>query len=189
MAHKIVPAKYYVWNIGVLIVLMTLTVMFGKMEALNFSSNPNGINLLIALTIAIMKAACIVGIFMGVVWSTKLVRVFAISGFAWLTILFLFTMTDYVNPSADWGTPYYDAINPGTSPLPGGQSFPVTGSQMRDVKAGLEYVQPHGASHDEGHDGEASHDDDGGHEGDEHTDSHDEGAHDDHAGEEAEGEH
>lgn len=178
MAHKIVPPKFYFINIGVISVLMLLTVLFGKWDVLNLSSNPNGINLFIALAIAIMKASCIVAIFMGVAWSTKLVRVFAIGGFSWLIILFLFIMTDYVNPSADWGTPYYDAINPGVSPLPGGQDFPVTGSQMRDVKAGLEYVHPHPAS-----------DGDEGHEGEGHADSQDDGAVEDHAGEEAEGEH
>ena len=177
--HKIVPPKYYVINISVLAILMTLTVLFGKWDVLNFSSNPNGINLAIALGIAIAKASLIVSIFMGVAFATKLVRVFAISGFAWLIILFLFIMTDYVNPSADWGTPYYDATNPGTSPLPGGQDFPVTGSQVLDVKRGLEYVAPHGASHDdEGHE-----------EGEELTEAHDEGAQEDHPGEPSEGDH
>jgi len=163
MAHKVVPAKYYVWNMCALTVLMTLTVVFGKF--VNLSDNPNGINLAIALAIAIAKATCIVSIFMGVAFATKLVRLFAISGFAWLIILFLFIMTDYVNPSADWGTPYHDAVNPGASPLPGGQDFSVTGSQRLDVKNGIDYVQPHGASHG----GES-------HEGGENADSHDEGA-------------
>lgn len=177
MAHKVVPAKYYAWNISALTVLMTLTVMFGKMEALNFSSNPNGINLAIALIIAIMKAFLIVSIFMGVAFATKLVRVVAISGFAWLIILFLFIMTDYVNPSADWGSPYYDVSDPGVSPLPGGQDFPVTGSQAQAVKSGVEYVPPHGASH-----GAVAHEE-------EHTETDEDGTHEDHAEDEAEGEH
>ncbi len=176
--HKIVPPKYYVINISVLGVLMVITVLFGKWDVLNLSSNPNGINLAIALGIAIAKATCIVSIFMGVAFATKLVRVFALGGFAWLIILFLFTMTDYVNPSADWGTPYYDATDPGTSPLPGGQDFPLTGSQVLAVKSGLEYVPPHGASHD-----------DEGHEEEEHTESHDDAAQEDHSGEPSEGDH
>ena len=189
MAHKVVPARYYVWNMCALVVLMTLTVIFGKF--VNLSSNPNGINFAIALGIAIAKATCIVSIFMGVAFSTKLVRMFAVSGFAWLIILFLFIMTDYVNPSADWGTPYYDAINPGTSPLPGGQDFPVTGNQVLDIKSGLEYVPPHGASHDdEGHEGEEhteSHDE--GAAGEDHGEAHDEAAQEDHAGDASEGDH
>lgn len=177
--HKIVPPRYYVINMGVLGVLMFTTVLFGKWDVLNLSSNPNGINLAIALGIAIAKATCIVSIFMGVAFATKLVRVFALGGFAWLIILFLFLMTDYVNPSADWGTPYYDAVNPGVSPLPGGQDFPLTGSEVRDVKSGIEYVPPHGASHgDEGDEGE------------EHADPHDEGAAgEDHSEEPSEGDH
>ena len=173
--HKIVPPKYYVINMGVLGVLMLTTVLFGKLDVLNFSSNPNGINLAIALGIAIAKATCIVSIFMGVAFATKLVRLVALSGFAWLIILFLFLMTDYVNPSADWGTPSYDANDPGASPLPGGQDFPLTGSEVQDVKSGHEYVPPHGGE---------------GHEEEERADSHDEGAAgEDHSEEPSEGDH
>lgn len=178
--HKIVPPKYYIINISVLGALMLTTVLFGKWDVLNLSSNPNGINLAIALAIAIAKAACIVSIFMGVAFATKLVRVFAIGGFVWLIILFLFIMTDYINPSADWGTPYYDAVNPGVSPLPGGQDFALTGSEVMDLKRGFEYVPPHGVSHGKDHAEEA---------GEEHTESHDEGGGADHDGEDPDGEY
>ncbi len=159
MGHKVVPARYYVWNMCALAVLMLLTVVFGKF--VNLSDNPNGISLVIALSIAIMKAALIVAIFMGVAFSTKLVRMFAIGGFAWLIILFLFTLTDYMNPSAHWGTSYYDSASPGTSPLPGGQDFSLTGSEALAVQRGVEYVSPHGEEDTEAHD--EGGDPDGGH--------------------------
>lgn len=168
MGHKVVPARYYVWNMCALAVLMFLTVVFGKF--VNLSDNPNGINLVIALSIAIMKAALIVAVFMGVAFSTKLVRMFAIGGFAWLIILFLFTLTDYVNPSAHWGTTYYDSASPGTSPLPGGQDFPLTGSEALAVQRGVEYAPPHGAEH-----------------GEEDTEAHDEGGGADFEGEDPDG--
>ena len=165
--HKIVSPKLYLINISVLGVLMTLTIMFGKMETLNFSSNPNGINLAIAVGIAIAKAFCIVSIFMGVAFASNLVRIVAISGFAWLIILFSFILTDYVNPSAEWGTPYHDSASPGTSPLPGGQDFLVHGSERLLVKSGVEYVAPHGGGHEEDDDAaegdEYDADDDAGH--------------------------
>lgn len=148
MAHKVVSPKFYLINFTAITVLMILTVLFGKWEVLNWSSNPNGINLLIALIIAIMKATCIVAIFMGVAFNTPLVRTFAIGGFSWLIILFLFLMTDYVNPVGTFGSPYMDDASPGSSPLPGGQSFAVHGDEKALVKdPNFEYVQPHGADH------------------------------------------
>lgn len=151
MAHKVVPAKYYVWNMGALAVLMTLTVVFGKF--VDLGDNPNGINLFIALSIAIMKAFLIVSVFMGVAFSSAIVRGFAVLGFSFLIILFLFIMTDYVNPSAEWGTPYRDSASPGTSPFPGGQGHVLTGNEAALVKAGFDYVAPHhdAAGHGEDH--------------------------------------
>lgn len=150
MAHKIVPAKYYVINFMVITVLMIMTVLFGKWEVLNWSSNPNGINLAIALIIAIMKAGCIVLIFMGVAFNTPLVRVFAIAGFSWLIILFLFLMTDYVNPLGNLGSPYNDIASPGSTPLPGGQNFAIHGDEKALIKdPDFLYVRPHGTDHGE----------------------------------------
>jgi hypothetical protein len=119
---------------------------------LHFSSNPNGINLAIALLIAVAKAACIVAIFMGSYWSSPMVRLLSVAGFAWLLIFFLFTFTDYMNPLEDFGTSYADTQSPGTNPLTGGQDFQVHGRELTPAH-GSTYVEPanlhgHGAGHD-----------------------------------------
>ena len=138
MSHKVVHWRYYLINAVVLTVLMALTVLFAKAPFLHFSDNPNGINLLIALVIAVMKAACIVLIFMGSYWSSGLVRLFSAIGFIWLTIFFLFTFTDYgfANPLNEFGAPYGDLQSPGTNPLPGGQSFGTTGLELAPAHGG-----------------------------------------------------
>lgn len=151
MSHKIVPVRYYLYNAVVLTILMVLTVAFAKMPQLHFSSNPNGINLAIALTIAILKAGCIVAIFMGSYWSTPFVRLLSVAGFAWLLIFFLFTFTDYMNPLAEFGTSYNDWESPGTNPLHGGQNHVTTGRELTPAH-GSTYVEPanlhgHGAAH------------------------------------------
>ena len=51
-------------------------------------------------------------------------------------------MTDYVNPSADWGTPYDDAINP-------------------DASHGEDHAEEAGEKHTESHDEGAGADHDG----------------------------
>lgn len=151
MSHRIIPVKYYLINAGVLTFLMVLTVVAAKHPAFHFSSNPNGINLAIALAIAVAKAACIVAIFMGSYWSSPMVRLLSVAGFAWLMIFFLFTFTDYMNPLEDFGTGYSDFQSPGTNPHAGGQSFSVTGRELTPAH-GSTYVEPanlhgHGAEH------------------------------------------
>lgn len=141
MAHKIVPPRYYVINVIVIGILMAATVMAAKMPMFHASDNPNGWNLLIALGIAALKAACIVAIFMGAYFSTNMVRMLSIAGFAWLVIFFLFTLTDYVNPLEELGTPYRDVQSPGAAPLPGGQSFAVHGREEAPASGG-DYVPP-----------------------------------------------
>jgi caa(3)-type oxidase subunit IV len=116
--HHIISPKTYVINAIVITILMLLTVAFGKVEWLNFG-HPNGLNLLIALLIAIAKCACIIAIFMGVKWNTPLVKVFALGVIGWLAILFMFTMIDVASPNWGLGTPYGDIGHQGQNSLHG----------------------------------------------------------------------
>lgn len=153
MSHKIIPWRYYLYNALLLTFLMALTVLAAKHPAFHFSSNPNGINLAIALVIAVAKAACIVAIFMGSAWSSPFVRLLSVAGFAWLLIFFLFTFTDYMNPLEEFGTSYADFESPGSNPHPGGQSFAVHGRELAPAH-GSTYVEPanlHGGHGDESH--------------------------------------
>ena len=112
--HFIVPWKYYVINALVITVLMFLTVFAAEFDF----GHTNGLNLVIALLIAIAKTACIGAIFMGVWWNTPLVKVFALGAIAWIIIFFTFTLVDYINPSYGLDTPYTDFHHQGESPLP-----------------------------------------------------------------------
>lgn len=151
MSHKVVHWKYYLVNAVVLTLLMGLTVLFAKWPVLHFSDNPNGINLVIALVIAVLKAGCIVAIFMGAYWSTPLVRLFAVLGFIWLPIFFLFTFTDYgfANPLEQFGGPYHDLQSPGSNPELGGQSFATHGRQDAPAHGGNYVPPPHLFGHGE----------------------------------------
>jgi caa(3)-type oxidase subunit IV len=136
---------------------MAMTVAAYKVPAFHFSDNPNGLNLLVAVLIAVAKAVCIVSIFMGAYWSTGLVRLFALLGFVWLPIFFLFTFTDYgfANPVEEFGTPYGDIRSPGDNPEPGGQSFATHGRQVTPASGGGYVPPPHLFGHgEEGEQGE-----------------------------------
>ena len=58
-------------------------------------------NLVIAITIAVLKALLIVLYFMHLRWSTWLVRLFAGAALFWLTILFVMTLQDYFSRYAN----------------------------------------------------------------------------------------
>ena len=112
--HFIVPWNSYVIHAVVITVLMFLTVFAAEFDF----GHTNGLNLVIALVIAIMKTVCIGAIFMGVWWNSPLVKVFALGVVAWIIIFFAFTLVDYINPNYGLETPYVDFHHQGESPLP-----------------------------------------------------------------------
>lgn len=114
--HFIVPWQYYMVNAVIITVLMALTVFAAK--GMDLPGGTNGLNLWLALFIAILKAGFIMAIFMGVKWNSPLVKLFAIGVVGWLMILFTFFLVDYASPSWGLGTPYADYENPGEKPLP-----------------------------------------------------------------------
>ncbi len=151
MSHRIIPPKYYFVNAAVLGLLMAATVAAAKVPFFHLSDNPNGLNLLVAVVIAVMKAACIVAIFMGAYWSSGLVRLFAVLGFIWLPIFFLFVFTDYgfANPLEEFGGPYHDLASPGSNPESGGQDFSTHGRQLTPAHGGNYVPPPHLFGHGE----------------------------------------
>jgi cytochrome c oxidase subunit 4 len=97
MSAHIVPVKNY---IAVFIVLMVLTVATYEVAKINLG----GFNLVVALTIAIVKASCVILIFMHVKYSTTLTKAVVASGFFFFLIMIFFTMNDLLTRS--WsGTP------------------------------------------------------------------------------------
>jgi cytochrome c oxidase subunit 4 len=87
--EHVVPAKTYWFNFLALMVLLFFTVLVAFL--------PHGWwSAIIAVTIASAKALLVILFFMHVRWSSKLVTAFVIMGFAWLMLLFIFTVSDYI---------------------------------------------------------------------------------------------
>src|SRR5690349_20108465 len=72
-----------------LIVLLVLTV------GASFVHLPGPMNIVVTMTIAVIKATMVVLIFMHVAHSGKLVWVYAVAAFVWLRILVVLTFGDY----------------------------------------------------------------------------------------------
>jgi cytochrome c oxidase subunit 4 len=82
--------RNYFMIFGVLMVGTILTV-WAAFQDFGF------MNPVIALTIAVIKAVCVVLVFMHVWDSKRLTKVTVAAGFFWLGILFVLTMSDYVS--------------------------------------------------------------------------------------------
>lgn len=82
-----------VW--AALIVLTWTTVGVSYIEL-------NEWNVVVALTIAVIKASLVAWIFMGVRYSTRMTRLFVVAGLVWLTIMILITGADYLTRGWDY---------------------------------------------------------------------------------------
>lgn len=84
------PAGVLIKNLIILSILMVATIVAAQLPYFAPFSWMNDLPLLtnsIALGIALAKMYFVVSIFMAVKFSTKLVKLFAIGGFAWLILL------------------------------------------------------------------------------------------------------
>ncbi len=95
--HHIVPVKNYLMVFAVLMVLTVATYFAAKVDLGQF-------NLVLALAIAIVKATCVVLIFMHVKYSTTLTKAIVASGFFFFIIMIFFTMNDLLTRGSA-GTP------------------------------------------------------------------------------------
>ena len=89
MSEHIVPLRIYVTIFLALLVGTALTVWAG------FRDFPGQLNVIIALTIAVIKATLVVLYFMHVRYSSRLIWVVFTSALFWLGILFALTLSDY----------------------------------------------------------------------------------------------
>lgn len=97
--HHIVPLKYY---FGVFTLLMVFTALTVIVASFDLEKVWGPLNIIVALTIAVIKATAVVLIFMHVKWSSKLTQVIIIAGLFWLAILLILTMSDYLVRTG-WG--------------------------------------------------------------------------------------
>lgn len=98
--QHIVPLSLYFKVFAALMVLLFMTVGAAFIPA-NILAMWGPMNVTIAMTIAIIKAVLIFLFFMHLRWNTKIVWLFAGSGFMFLVIMFLFTYADFLTRS--WG--------------------------------------------------------------------------------------
>lgn len=89
MSEHIVSVRVYLAILLVLIVGTAITVWAG------FLDFPGPLNVIIALTIASIKATLVILYFMHLRYSARLVWVIFISALFWMGILFALTFSDY----------------------------------------------------------------------------------------------
>lgn len=89
MSEHIVPVRIYLMIFLVLMVGTALTVWAG------FRDFPGPLNVIIALTIASIKATLVVLYFMHLRYSSRLVWIIFVSALFWMGLLFALTFSDY----------------------------------------------------------------------------------------------
>ncbi len=85
--HFIVPAKYYISTYIALLVLTVLTVVVAQFHF-------GAANLLVAMVVAVAKAALVVFIFMGMKWESGFNRVAFLGSLFFLLLFFIFAFSD-----------------------------------------------------------------------------------------------
>lgn len=99
--HHITPPSALTKNLIILGILMGATILAAQVDIGHIISRGNSalgsyINNFIAIAIAVTKAYFVVSVFMGVKWGTKLIKLWALTGFVWMPLLWI-TMGDYTS--------------------------------------------------------------------------------------------
>jgi cytochrome c oxidase subunit IV len=90
--HHILPLGVY-WAVFFALVVGTIVTVWSATIDLG------PLNVVVALLIASVKAALVILYFMHVKYSSKMVWLFAASGFFWVAMMILFTMADFASRS------------------------------------------------------------------------------------------
>ena len=91
--HHIVSPKVYITIFFVLMVCTLLTVYAATLDLNEYFS---GLNIIVALAIATLKASLVVLFFMHGKYSPKRTQLVIICSVFWLAIMLFMTMSDYV---------------------------------------------------------------------------------------------
>ena len=87
--HHVVPISQYMLVFVGLMALLILTLVVARWDL-------GGWSIVIAMAVAVAKAALIVTFFMHLKWSSPMVRFFGLAATFWLLIMFAFTFGDYL---------------------------------------------------------------------------------------------
>ena len=91
--HHIVSPKIYFTIFGILMICTVLTVAAAEVDLNRYFT---GLNIIVALTIAVFKASLVVLFFMHGKYSPKRTQLVIIASVFWLAIMLFMTMSDYV---------------------------------------------------------------------------------------------
>ena len=144
-SHGMTWKKYWI-VFAILMILLVLTVAVAYLHI-----DPT-LAIIVAMTIAIVKAVLVVLYFMHVRYNSKLTWLFVISGFFWLIIMIGITLTDY--KTRDWDRGGYNAV-PDTYSSPYGLPATMMPQNMGDAPA--HHGEGDDASHDENSQEESTH--------------------------------
>jgi cytochrome c oxidase subunit IV len=92
--HHIVSPKVYFTIFAVLMICTFLTVAAAKVDLNQYFS---GLNIIVALTIATLKASLVVLFFMHGKYSPKRTQLVIICSVFWLAVMLFMTMSDYIS--------------------------------------------------------------------------------------------
>ena len=92
--HHVVSPKIYA---GIFAALMVCTFITVKAAEIDLNQYFSGLNIIIALTIAVFKASLVVLFFMHAKYSPKRTQLVIIASVFWLAIMLFMTMSDYIS--------------------------------------------------------------------------------------------
>ena len=92
--HHVVSPKIYAVIFGALMVCTFITVKAAEVDLNHYFS---GLNIIIALTIAVFKASLVVLFFMHGKYSPKRTQLVIICSVFWLAVMLFMTMSDYLS--------------------------------------------------------------------------------------------
>lgn len=94
--HHVLPASTYYKVFGALMVLLIVTLLVYFFDVTKYLGPSFGwLSIIIAMSVAVVKAVLVILFFMHVKYSTKMVWIFSGASFVFVGILFLLTMSDY----------------------------------------------------------------------------------------------
>ena len=92
--HHIVSPKIYFAIFAVLMICTVLTVVAAEIDLNQYFG---GLNIIVALTIAVLKASLVVLFFMHGKYSPKRTQMVIIASVFWLAVMLFMTMSDYLS--------------------------------------------------------------------------------------------
>lgn len=108
--HHIIPPSTFIKTFAALTVLMILTIAASFIPYPSDAPAWSYVANAIAMTIALIKATLVFLYFMGVKYATRLIQVYAVLGFLWVTLMGI-VICDYATRQFE-PSPGWEAVKP-----------------------------------------------------------------------------